>query len=44
MAEVTAAWDAEFMALDQDTSFSMILAANYLDIPSLLDLSCAGIA
>ena len=44
LSEVTNAWDAEFMNLDQDSIFDMILAANYLDIPSLLDLACAGVA
>merc|ERR1711998_706509 len=29
-------WDAEFVKVDDDTLFSLILAANYLDIKSLL--------
>ena len=45
MAEVLDdAWDAEFIDLDQPTLFNIILAANYLDLPSLLDLSCAKVA
>ncbi|TXG72576.1 hypothetical protein EZV62_001155 [Acer yangbiense] len=34
------AWDAEFVKVDQDTLFDLILAANYLNIKSLLDLTC----
>ncbi|KAI9181312.1 hypothetical protein LWI28_013716 [Acer negundo] len=33
------AWDAEFVKVDQDTLFDLILAANYLNIKSLLDLT-----
>merc|ERR1712094_122635 len=29
------AWDAEFVKVDDDTLFSLILAANYLDLKSL---------
>merc|ERR1712216_958307 len=38
------AWDAEFVKVDDDTLFSPILAANYLDIKSLLDLTCKTVA
>merc|ERR1712139_443247 len=38
------AWDAEFVKVDDDTLFSLILAANYLDIKSLLDLTCKTVA
>ncbi|KAK0607799.1 hypothetical protein LWI29_020734 [Acer saccharum] len=34
------AWDAEFVKFDRDTLFDLILAANYLNIKSLLDLTC----
>jgi len=44
MAEVVGDWDAKFISVDQGMLFSIILAANYLDIPSLLDLSCASVA
>jgi S-phase kinase-associated protein 1 len=33
-------WDAEFVKVDQDTLFKLILAARYLDIKSLYDLGC----
>merc|ERR1712167_224493 len=38
------AWDAEFVKVDDDTLFSLILAANYLDIKALLDLTCKTVA
>lgn len=40
-------WDAEFVesvADNHETLFDLILAANYLNIPSLLDLTCAKLA
>jgi S-phase kinase-associated protein 1 len=33
-------WDQEFMKVDQGTLFELILAANYLDIKGLLNLTC----
>ncbi|XP_062144257.1 SKP1-like protein 1B [Alnus glutinosa] len=38
------AWDAEFVEVDQDTLFDLILAANYLNIKSLQDLTCQTLA
>jgi len=38
------AWDKAFAAVDDDTLFSLILAANYLDIKPLLDLTCKTVA
>jgi S-phase kinase-associated protein 1 len=44
MTDVVSEWDANFIDVEQSTLFSIILAANYLDLPSLLDLSCAKVA
>ncbi|KAL3634336.1 SKP1-like protein 1A [Castilleja foliolosa] len=38
------AFDADFVKVDQSTLFDLILAANYLNIKSLLDLTCQTIA
>jgi len=37
-------WDLEFCKVDQGTLFELILAANYLDIKPLLDLTCKTVA
>ncbi|XP_052201211.1 SKP1-like protein 1B [Diospyros lotus] len=37
------AFDAEFLKVDQATLFDLILAANCLNIKSLLDLTCGAI-
>ncbi|KAK3814163.1 MAG: Skp1 family, dimerization domain-containing protein [Benniella sp.] len=39
-----AEWDLEFCKVDQGTLYEMILAANYLDIKPLLDLTCKTVA
>ena len=37
-------WDVDFLGDDDDTILSLLLAANYLDIEPLLDLTSAKIA
>merc|ERR1712109_267376 len=44
MQEVVASWDADFVDVDHELLFELILAANYMDIKPLLDLSCAKVA
>jgi S-phase kinase-associated protein 1 len=38
------AWDQEFLRVDQAVLFDIILAANYLDIKGLLDVTCKTVA
>ena len=44
LAEIVPEWDAKFVDIEQETLFELILAANYMDIKSLLDLTCAKVA
>ena len=37
-------WDQEFLEVDMDTLFELILAANYLDIKDLLDVTFKTVA
>mmetsp|Transcript_25054 Transcript_25054/g.54516 ORF Transcript_25054/g.54516 Transcript_25054/m.54516 type:complete len:157 (-) Transcript_25054:314-784(-) len=37
-------WDMDFVKVDQATLFELILAANYLNIKELLDLTCLTVA
>ena len=37
-------WYANYVTVEQDILFELILAANYLDIKPLLDLTCATVA
>ncbi|XP_024006168.1 LOW QUALITY PROTEIN: SKP1-like protein 11 [Eutrema salsugineum] len=44
-SEELKSWDAEFMnCIDQPTLFNLMLAANFLNIKSLLDLTCQEVA
>eukprot|EP00389_Voromonas_pontica_P008768 GDKH01013336.1.p1 GENE.GDKH01013336.1~~GDKH01013336.1.p1 ORF type:complete len:165 (+),score=37.55 GDKH01013336.1:142-636(+) len=44
LSEVVSEWDDQFVNVEQETLFELILAANYLDIKHLLDLTCAKVA
>ncbi|KAI9221530.1 Skp1 family, dimerization domain-containing protein [Blastocladiella britannica] len=37
-------WDAEYVKIEKEPLFQVILAANYLDIKQLLDLGCRTVA
>jgi S-phase kinase-associated protein 1 len=38
LSELVSEWDVQYIDLEQEQLFKVILAANYLDIPPLLDL------
>eukprot|EP00441_Pelagodinium_beii_P035455 CAMPEP_0197640488 /NCGR_PEP_ID=MMETSP1338-20131121/14759_1 /TAXON_ID=43686 ORGANISM="Pelagodinium beii, Strain RCC1491" /NCGR_SAMPLE_ID=MMETSP1338 /ASSEMBLY_ACC=CAM_ASM_000754 /LENGTH=170 /DNA_ID=CAMNT_0043213341 /DNA_START=74 /DNA_END=583 /DNA_ORIENTATION=+ len=44
LAEIVSAWDAAYVNVQQEMLFDLILAANYMDIKPLLDLTCAKVA
>lgn len=44
MSQVVQKWYAEYVNVDQALLFELILAANYMDIKPLLDLTCATVA
>eukprot|EP00920_Eleutheroschizon_duboscqi_P004085 GHVT01009496.1.p1 GENE.GHVT01009496.1~~GHVT01009496.1.p1 ORF type:complete len:167 (+),score=21.85 GHVT01009496.1:1757-2257(+) len=44
LSEVVSEWDHKFVDVERETLFELILAANYLDIKPLLDLTCAKVA
>jgi S-phase kinase-associated protein 1 len=44
MKEVVSEWDAEFVSVENEKLFELILAANYMDVKDLLDLTCAKVA
>jgi S-phase kinase-associated protein 1 len=44
MSEVVQDWYAQYVDVEQEVLFELILAANYMDIKPLLDLTCATVA
>ena len=44
MADVVQKWYADYVDVEQVVLFELILAANYMDIKPLLDLTCATVA
>jgi S-phase kinase-associated protein 1 len=44
MSEVVTRWDSDFVDVSQEMLFELILAANYMDVKPLLDLTCAKVA
>ena len=44
LSECVDKWFADYINVDKETLFEIILAANYLDIKSLIDLGCALVA
>ena len=44
LSQVVDAWHADYVNVDQEMLFEVVMAANYLDIKPLLELSCAKVA
>ena len=44
LSDIVDPWYAEFVNLEQEVLFELILAANFMDIKSLLELACAKVA
>jgi len=44
MSQVVGQWHAEYINLEQEELFELIMASNYLDIKPLLELACAKVA
>ncbi|KAH8741685.1 hypothetical protein FG386_003659 [Cryptosporidium ryanae] len=44
LTTVVSEWDEEFVNVQQELLFEIMLAANYMDIKPLLDLACAKVA
>ncbi|KAK2195140.1 bifunctional S-phase kinase-associated protein 1-like/SKP1-BTB-POZ domain superfamily/S-phase kinase-associated protein 1/SKP1-like [Babesia duncani] len=44
LTELVSPWDLEFINIDKEMLFDLILAENYLDIKPLLELTCAKVA
>ena len=44
LSDVVNEWYADYVNVEQELLFELILAANFLDIKSLLELACAKVA
>jgi S-phase kinase-associated protein 1 len=44
MSDLVPPWDAAFVDIDNDLLFELIFAANFMDMRSLLDLTCGKVA
>jgi S-phase kinase-associated protein 1 len=44
LSDVVSEWYANFVNIEQEVLFELILAANFMDIKSLLELACAKVA
>ena len=44
ISEIVCPFDADFVQIDDELLFDLILAANYMDMKPLLDLTCATVA
>jgi len=44
MNEVVQEWYSDFVNVEQETLFELILAANFMDVKPLLELTCATVA
>ncbi|GIX65620.1 skp1 family protein [Babesia caballi] len=44
LADVVCPWDLEFVNVEQEVLFELMLAENFLDIKPLLELTCAKVA
>lgn len=44
MSDIVPEWDAKFIDVDKEFLMEIILAANFMDIPSLMELGCATVA
>jgi S-phase kinase-associated protein 1 len=44
MSDIVDEWYASYINIEQEVLFDLILAANYMDIKPLLDLTCTTVA
>ena len=44
LSQVVDQWHNEYINVDQEMLFELVMAANYLDVKPLLELSCAKVA